>query len=58
MKRHIYTCIYTHVYICRYMCIYNDTFSTYLLTEILLDLEAAIDSYDVQSDKGITKPGM
>lgn len=28
------------------------------LTEILLDLEAAIDSYDVPSDKGITKPGM
>ena len=27
-------------------------------TEILLDLEAAIDSYEVPGDKGITKPGM
>lgn len=27
-------------------------------TEILLDLEAVIDSYDVLADKGITKPGM
>uniref|UniRef100_A0A674NQG1 Regulator of telomere elongation helicase 1 n=1 Tax=Takifugu rubripes TaxID=31033 RepID=A0A674NQG1_TAKRU len=27
-------------------------------TEILLDLEAAIDSYDVPSERGITKPGM
>ncbi|XP_030590571.1 regulator of telomere elongation helicase 1 isoform X2 [Archocentrus centrarchus] len=26
--------------------------------QILLDLEAAIDSYDVPSDKGITKPGI
>lgn len=26
--------------------------------QILLDLEAAIDSYEVQSDKGITKPGI
>uniref|UniRef100_A0A3Q0RHP5 Regulator of telomere elongation helicase 1 n=1 Tax=Amphilophus citrinellus TaxID=61819 RepID=A0A3Q0RHP5_AMPCI len=26
--------------------------------KILLDLEAAIDSYDVPSDKGITKPGI
>uniref|UniRef100_A0A8D2ZMX8 Regulator of telomere elongation helicase 1 n=1 Tax=Scophthalmus maximus TaxID=52904 RepID=A0A8D2ZMX8_SCOMX len=29
-----------------------------LNSEILLDLEAAIDSYDVPSDKGITKPGI
>uniref|UniRef100_A0A3Q1JAH5 Regulator of telomere elongation helicase 1 n=1 Tax=Anabas testudineus TaxID=64144 RepID=A0A3Q1JAH5_ANATE len=29
-----------------------------VLTEILLDLEAAIDSYDVPADKGITKPGI
>uniref|UniRef100_A0A665WGE4 Regulator of telomere elongation helicase 1 n=1 Tax=Echeneis naucrates TaxID=173247 RepID=A0A665WGE4_ECHNA len=29
-----------------------------LSSEILLDLEAAIDSYDVPSDKGITKPGI
>lgn len=28
------------------------------LKEILLNLEAAIDSYNVPSDKGITKPGM
>lgn len=30
----------------------------YVSTEVLLDLEAAIDSYDVSSDKGLTKPGM
>lgn len=29
-----------------------------VLTEILLDLEAAIDSFDDPSDRGITKPGM
>ncbi|XP_040918142.1 regulator of telomere elongation helicase 1-like [Toxotes jaculatrix] len=28
------------------------------IKQILLDLEAAIDSYDVPSDKGITKPGI
>ncbi|KAM3617416.1 uncharacterized protein V6R79_005854 [Siganus canaliculatus] len=28
------------------------------IKQILLDLEAAIDSYDVQGDKGITKPGI
>lgn len=28
------------------------------LTEILLDLEAVINSYDVSSDRGMTKPGM
>ncbi|CAF91262.1 unnamed protein product, partial [Tetraodon nigroviridis] len=27
-------------------------------SEILLDLEAAIDSFDVSSEKGLTKPGM
>lgn len=27
-------------------------------TEILLDLESAIDYYDVPSEGGITKPGM
>lgn len=27
-------------------------------TEILIDLEEAIDSYDVSQDKGLTKPGM
>uniref|UniRef100_A0A3B4ESJ1 Regulator of telomere elongation helicase 1 n=1 Tax=Pundamilia nyererei TaxID=303518 RepID=A0A3B4ESJ1_9CICH len=31
---------------------------TFAYTHILLDLEAAIDSYDVPSDKGITKPGI
>lgn len=29
-----------------------------VLTEILIDLEAAIDSYDVSQDAGLTKPGM
>ncbi|XP_051281966.1 regulator of telomere elongation helicase 1 isoform X2 [Dicentrarchus labrax] len=28
------------------------------IKQILLDLEAAIDSYDVPSDKGVTKPGI
>ncbi|KAF3696430.1 Regulator of telomere elongation helicase 1 [Channa argus] len=28
------------------------------IKQILLDLEAAIDSYDIPSDKGITKPGI
>ncbi|MEQ2273589.1 hypothetical protein XENORESO_006206, partial [Xenotaenia resolanae] len=28
------------------------------IKQILLDLEAAIDSYEVPSDKGITKPGI
>lgn len=28
------------------------------IKQILLDLEAAVDSYDVPSEKGITKPGM
>uniref|UniRef100_A0A3Q3CXN1 Regulator of telomere elongation helicase 1 n=1 Tax=Haplochromis burtoni TaxID=8153 RepID=A0A3Q3CXN1_HAPBU len=31
---------------------------TFAYTHILLDLEAAIDSYDVPSEKGITKPGI
>uniref|UniRef100_A0A3B4Y0Q6 Regulator of telomere elongation helicase 1 n=1 Tax=Seriola lalandi dorsalis TaxID=1841481 RepID=A0A3B4Y0Q6_SERLL len=38
-----------------------DSLSSVLLsppTEILLDLEAAIDSYEVPGDKGITKPGI
>lgn len=29
-----------------------------LLAEILIDLEGAIDSYEVSQDKGLTKPGM
>uniref|UniRef100_A0A3P8NIU7 Regulator of telomere elongation helicase 1 n=1 Tax=Astatotilapia calliptera TaxID=8154 RepID=A0A3P8NIU7_ASTCA len=31
---------------------------TFAYTHILLDLEAAIDAYDVPSDQGITKPGI
>ena len=27
------------------------------ITEMLLDLEAVIDSYEVSSEKGLTKPG-
>lgn len=34
-----------------------DFYNLSALKEILLNLEAAIDSYDVPSDKGITKPG-
>lgn len=33
-------------------------FPSIVLTEILLDLEAAIDSFDVPSERGLTKPGV
>lgn len=44
--------------VCYFVSPSSLTFDFSLLAEILIDLEGAIDSYEVSQDKGLTKPGV